>query len=221
MTEAQNFRLVTLRRSDGFLAARAGDFAAGSKGLLLIGTVHQSVATADGFLTQQKTGDSGEHSGTSAKVQAYLALHEDIDAIARTAHAMADDTPGIEEKFRRPRSAGDEALKTAAKAFLKDATPLEAEFIAYELRADFLEDLTLDIAAFVAAEGAQGTSLDAQVEGTTGLDDAIMAGMAALRKLDAIIRNKYHDKPAILAAWVSASHVQRAARSKTPAAPTT
>jgi hypothetical protein len=36
--------------------------------------------------------------------------------------------------------------------------------------------------------------------------------MAALRRLDVIVRNKFRDDPATLAAWEHARHVERPAR---------
>ena len=41
-----------------------------------------------------------------------------------------------------------------------------------------------------------------------------------VRKLDAIVRNKYANNPAPLAEWTSASHTERAPRRSTPAAQT-
>ena len=219
MNDAQRLRLEMLQRADGFLEGHSGDFAASSKGAALITQVHDQVSAAQNFATQQQSGSSGGQSGTATKTAAYLALQDDIDAIARTARAMSDETPGIEVKFRRPRSNGDEALKTAARAFLADATPLKNNFIAYEMPADFLEDLQADLDAFEAAEGTQDTSLGTQVEATKALDNAIREGIAAVRKLDAVIRNKYRTNAALLAAWNSASHIERAPHAKTPTTP--
>jgi hypothetical protein len=45
--------------------------------------------------------------------------------------------------------------------------------------------------------------------------------MIALRKLDPIIRNKYANDPATLAAWTSASHIERAPKRKKESPPST
>jgi hypothetical protein len=44
--------------------------------------------------------------------------------------------------------------------------------------------------------------------------------MRHLRELDAIVRNIFDDDPASLAAWTSASHVERAPRRRQTDAPT-
>lgn len=214
MNEAQRLILEMLQRADGFATPRTGDFAVGSKAIALIGVVHGAVQTATGFLTKQQSGGSGLHAGTSAKTEAYLALWHDIDDICRTARSIGDEVPGIEDKFHRPRSASDEAIKAVARTFLQDAPAFEAQFIEYELRADFLADLQADLTAFETAESVQDSNLDKQVEGTKGFNEALKQGLQAVRKLDGIIRNKYHNQPEIIAAWKSASHIERPARPK-------
>jgi hypothetical protein len=52
------------------------------------------------------------------------------------------------------------------------------------------------------------------VTATAAIDELIERGLRIARRLDAIIRNKFRDDPARLAAWTSAHHVERAARRK-------
>jgi hypothetical protein len=51
------------------------------------------------------------------------------------------------------------------------------------------------------------------------IDDAIARGMVLLRKLDAIMQNKYANNAAVLAEWMSASHVERAPKRSAPSLP--
>ena len=54
------------------------------------------------------------------------------------------------------------------------------------------------------------------------IDDAVDRGVGVVRKLGAIIKNKYGDNPAVLAEWTSVSHTERGPkRRSTPTAPTT
>jgi hypothetical protein len=56
------------------------------------------------------------------------------------------------------------------------------------------------------------------------IDGAIDRGIDALRQLDPIVRNKLHNNPALLAAWLSAKRIERAPRrsnTNTPPAPKT
>jgi hypothetical protein len=128
---------------------------------------------------------------------------------------MADDVPGLEEKFRLPRGRiSDQNLLALARAFAADAAPLAAQFIAHELRSDFLEDLAADIAAMEEAMSRQASGVGDHVAANAAIDDAIDRGVDRVRKLDAIMKNKYANNPPVLAEWLSASHTERAPRRK-------
>lgn len=93
---------------------------------------------------------------------------------------------------------------------------------AYEIADDFLEDLQADIAAFEAAEDDQEGGLTQRVGATRGIAEAVRTGVAAVRWLDPILRNKYRDQPERLAEWLSASRIERVPRAEkaaNPAAP--
>jgi hypothetical protein len=146
-------------------------------------------------------------------------LRADLEAIARTARAMASDVPGLDDKFRLPRNTNDQHLLAAARAFAVDAVPLKAQFIAHELPADFLEDLNADIAALEAAIANQASGRGSHVSARAAIDDAIERADEVVRKLDAIVKNKYADNPMVLAQWLSASHTERAPRRRKTASP--
>lgn len=61
------------------------------------------------------------------------------------------------DKFQTPGSPGQSALLTAADAFVLELgkAGVPAKFIAYELPADFVQDLKDDIAAIATALGAE------------------------------------------------------------------
>jgi hypothetical protein len=133
---------------------------------------------------------------------------------------VSSDTPGLQERFRLPRgNRNDQQLLTTARAFAADAVPFKAEFVRLELPADFLEDLAADIEAFEHAISDQNRHHEAHVSATESIDAVIDRGIEAVRQLDAIVRNKFRDDPATLAAWTSASHTARARRSPTTATP--
>jgi len=53
------------------------------------------------------------------------------------------------------------------------------------------------------------------------IDELIERGNDIVRKLDAIVRNKYANNVGVLAEWTSASHTERAPRKKTEPTPST
>ena len=114
-----------------------------------------------------------------------------------------------------PRGNNDAQLLAAARSFLTEATLHKADFIAYGMPEDFLEDLQADIEAFEAALGMTSSATDSHVEATAAIDEAIRNGMIIVRILNGIVKNVFRNDVGKLAAWLSASHIERP--SKKPA----
>ncbi|MDQ3745018.1 MAG: hypothetical protein M3444_11605, partial [Acidobacteriota bacterium] len=124
----------------------------------------------NGAITAQTSGKSSVQQATSSRTGAREALRESMQAISRTARVMALDMPGLENKFRMPRSGSDQALLHAARAFATDAEPLKDEFIRHELAASFIEDLKSDIANLERAMSVQNTGRGAHVAATASIE---------------------------------------------------
>jgi len=203
-------------RCQDFGNAHATDFAAGSLAAQTWAALGGVVAEIDGHSTNEVSARGDARQGTESRAQGRAALREDLEAIRRTARVMARDVPGINEKFRVPRNNNDQELLNAARAFLADATPLKAQFIAHEMPADFLEDLQAGIDAIQAAISNQSSGVGSHVAAGAALDDAFARGLELVRTLDVIVRNKYANNAAVLAAWTSASHTERSPRRSKP-----
>ncbi|HEV7797365.1 MAG TPA: hypothetical protein VGO73_04360 [Pyrinomonadaceae bacterium] len=221
MNDRENRKHQMFVRVRDFGAEHATDFAANSLGSRLFVTLSGIVTTLEGHATSQASKGGAARQGTTSRGQARQALLEDLQAISRTARVMADEVPGLDEKFRLPLPGNDALLLSTARAFAVDARPLAAQFIAHEIAADFLEDLADDIAAMEAGISEQSSGLGQRIAAGAAIDSVIDEGVAAVRKLDAIVKNKYANNPAVLAQWTSASHTERDPRSKRPpSAPT-
>lgn len=204
-----------------FGATRAAEFPAGSLGRELLDRLDAVVTELDAHASAQTSRRGAAQEGTAGKAAARDELRRDLEAISRTARALALATPGLENKFRAPRSVSDQALLSTARAFAADALPLKAEFTRRGLPEDFLEDLADDIEAFAQSITQTIQKREAQVAATAAIDSSIERGADAVSELDVIVRNKFAADPATLAAWLSASHTQRPLRrsSATPNAP--
>lgn len=213
------------QRVEDFGAVRTADFPASSLGQELFALVRAAIADFDRHSSAQSSGARDARRSTSNKDAARTALREALEQISRTARAMAFEVDGLDEKFRLPRYLNDQKLRETGRAFALDAVPFKAMFIRYEMPADFLEDLAADIADFEAASQNQNFGIENQITATVAVDTAREQGMNAVRRLDAIVRNKYRNEPATLAAWERARHIERTTRSKkgatapTPATP--
>jgi hypothetical protein len=148
---------------------------------------------------------------TSSKSAVRDELWRRLEAISRTARVIAFTSPGLEDKFRLPRGIGDQALLNLARTFAADAEPLKAEFIRRGMAPAFIEDLRAEAAEFEAAFNRKAQGRSAHVAASAEIDELIEQGTRTVRELDALFRNTFADEPATLAAWESASHVERRA----------
>ncbi|HEX8633578.1 MAG TPA: hypothetical protein VF703_05440 [Pyrinomonadaceae bacterium] len=218
MKDSDTRRYEAFLRVRDFGAAHAAQFPPNSFGAEKLAALDAVIAALDQHASTQASGLSTAQQGVTGKAAARDELRRDMEAISRTARSMAFDTPGLEDKFRLPRTPKDQELLSTARAFAADAQPLAAEFARRGLPADFLTDLTSDIESFEQAVSRKTTGRAAHVAATAAIDDLIEDGLKHLRQLDAVVRNIFSDDPATLAAWTSASHVERAPRRKRPVA---
>jgi hypothetical protein len=219
VNDTENRKHSRYVRVRGFGEGHANDFTPTSLGKQLFAALGVIITEIDGYAASEVSGIGDAREGTETRRQAREELRADLEAIARTARAMASDVPGLEDKFRLPRNTNDQHLLAAARAFATDAVPLKAQVIAHELPTDFLEDLNADIAALEAAIANQASGRGSHVSARAAIDDAIERADEVVRKLDAIVKNKYANNPSVLAEWLSASHTERAPRRRKTAPP--
>jgi hypothetical protein len=217
MTDSENRKLETFVRIVDFGTAHASDFAPASLAKQLFTTLTGIVAELDGHASQHVSSRGAARQGTTTRAEARDALRELMEAIRRTARVMALDVPGLDDKFRVPPVDNDQLLLTSARAFLTDATPLAAQFIAHELPTNFLQNLADAIAALETAMSEQSSGVGNAVAARAAIEETVDQGMDMKRKLDAIVKNKYANNPAVLAEWASASHIERAPKHKATA----
>ena len=219
MNELENKRYQMLIRVREFGARHASDFPADAFGGQTFSEVGAVITELAGYATTQSVGRGSARERTVSQATARAALYEHLLAINVTARALALDTPGLETKFRMPRNGTDQALITAGRAFAADAVPLAGEFQKHEMPAHFVDELNADIAALEEAISGRARSRDSHVTATASLDATVDRGIKAVRRLNAMVRNKFRDDPAALAAWESASHVERRSRTVAPPQP--
>ena len=225
MTNQQTHETDAFQRAKNFGLKYATKFPVGSLGAKLFAQVAAAVPQAQGKAVEQKAAKGDRAKATLTKAQLHPELHDQLKAISESAHTLADlGTPGLEAKFRLPRSAGHGVLLTAARQFVKDATPLKAQFLTVNLTADFLDTLSQTITNFESAADDQSGGESGQVNATVGLAGTTAAAHKALRNLRTIVRNTFKHDPEVLAEWEVASHIEarkahHAAPAPTPPTP--
>ena len=220
MNDSQTKVYEMLTRVRSFGAEHAADFPASSLGGEKFAAVGGVIDALEEHGAAQSAGGSAAKTSTGAKRAARESLRRQMTAISETARAMESTRPGISASFRMPNTNGDQALLNAARAFVAAATPLNNEFIRHELPASFLEDLNTAISVFENAQSSQTQNTERRVTATAAIEAVVERGRQLVRELDAVVRNKYRSVRATLAAWESASRVEKLPRRKKVVEPT-
>src|SRR5262249_54988433 len=134
-------------------------------------------------------------------------LRVSLDAIRRTALALAVDDVGFAIKFPLPRGNGDSHLLTISRVFAAHAADRAAEFVALGLPPSFLDDLAAGIDAVETARRERGQNRTARAASRTALETAFDEGFRVLRKLDAVVPNVFRGDALTLLAWQRARRV--------------
>ena len=101
----------------------------------------------------------------------------------------------------------------------QDKTPSPPNHGAYELPADFVQDLRADRDALDACNSGKHSDNLEGVQSTSAIDTLLSQAQAIITRLDAAIQNKYSRDPDKLTAWKSASRTERSAKKAAAPAP--
>src|SRR2546423_14418974 len=140
--------LEMLIRVHRFGVIHAAAFPANSRGAELFLLVSSIITEMEAHATEQDSGKRAAKERTALKRAVHKRLRKKLEAISRTARAMARTTPGLDDKFHMPRNSGEQEYLAAARSFAADAEPLKDEFVRRGLNADFIEDLDAGIEEF-------------------------------------------------------------------------
>lgn len=171
-----------------------------------------------------KTADS--RSSTVARGDARDDLRDDLDYISNVWRTMPDETAGMENKFRRVRSANDQTLIAAANSFADEAVKPDVApiFASRGIAAEFFTALREKGAALAQAIDTAESTRGERVGTNAAFDEPARRAKRAVDKLSPIVKHNYRGNPQKLAEWTVASHVERRNRREpvppTPAQPT-
>ena len=201
-------------RAREYMAQSVDDFAAGGAARQLYADLQTGIQTFEQKIAAHGAGVSDERRGTHARSEMRDALTHELELIRNAARVM-----GVLDQFPRPPQSDDEELLQLADVYAAHALPLKAQFIAHELAADFLENLTEDKAAFQTAIATQGNAKGDHISARQELSEARDYCLERVRKLDGLIKIRYANNPGKLAEWTAASHIERPAKRAKPQTP--
>lgn len=219
MTKKERFRYEMFIRTVQFGLDNAVDFPAGTIAAVQFGVITSIIAEIQQLIGDQSAGFSDARYNYDTKDTKREDLREEVGDINETARSMVYQYAGVDLKFRMPRGNSDAELLASARAFAGNAAQYEAAMIEYGLPSDFLEKLQTAIDEFEASLSAPGAAIDSHVEATADIGTAVRRGMVAARILDGVVKNKYRSNVGKLAAWATASHIERMPKAKEPIPP--
>jgi hypothetical protein len=201
-----------LRRVYAFGADHARQFPADTVGGRMFATVGKCVLDVARHDATRPAGRKGARGAATPRLVARRGLRQRLQAIRRTARALALDTPGFDSRFRLPRGNGSPRLLAAARSVKAAAGESAGEFIAHGLPQTFLEDLATWIEQLDRAMRESRQSRVARRSAATGLRASLEAGFRAVRRLDAVVPNVLDDDPSSMGRWRTARHITRGGR---------
>jgi hypothetical protein len=220
MVKDEMFRYDMFIRVGGFGVENTADFPAGSIGATQFAEVALIVAEIQQLIGDQSQSRSDARYHFNTKDTARENLRSEMSDMASIARSMIYQFPGIDLMFRAPRNMSDANLLAAGRAFYDSSAQYAAAMIEYGLPTTFRADLLAAVEEFEGSLSAPGMSIDAQVAATADIGAVIRRGMVAVRILEGVVRAKYRNDVGKLAAWTSASHIERTA-AKIPPIPLT
>lgn len=216
MNDSQQRKINKYQREDVFMKDNASDFPADSPGDLTAKALANIINEIQTLAAEQVSGFDDKRQAFDNLEDARDDLFDDLRLINLAAKALANEINGIEEKFRMPRKPTDGILLATARSFAADAVQYRNQFIEYGLEADFLTDLQDDIVAFESAADAADSAEESHAEATGALYEAFRQAKVKSEKLGAIVKIKYRNDAGKLAAYVVASHLERAPKRQKP-----
>jgi len=189
-------------------------FAPDSRGGRALASLKGNIQQCEELDALQSTHKQEAQQGTSRRKELRESLRAQLSAIGATARVIGKENPAVRGRFRLADSRGnDQALLSSARSFLAEATPLKSLFLEYDMPADFLQTLSATINDFEQAVNQQDTGAGGRVQSRASIDDLQTRSANDIETLNTVIRNKYRNDLARLAAWESASRLERAPKS--------
>lgn len=210
MNDSHRRKLDKIDREDVFVADNAADFPAGSKVAELTALIASEKARLLAFDAQQMSGFAGKRGAQDIYEDQRDALVDLLEEYVLAADIVDDEIPGTAAKFRMPRPRTDGNLIAAATSFFDDSADIENDLKIAGLRSGGRALLVTFRDAFQQTAAAHDSSEEKHAEATGGMNDAIRRMMDYSRSRDKSVRMKYRSNPAKLAAWNTASHLDRA-----------
>jgi hypothetical protein len=124
------------------------------------------------------------------------------------ARSIAEQSPGFDDPFHLPVKQDDDALLLRAAVILDEAQARKERFVQHSQAGTFVDELQELVDRFGEAVRVYASAQERRSVATKGMNAAVIAGLAAFRRLDGIVPYKLgHDSDA-LALWEQARKME-------------
>ena len=196
-------------RAENFLTEGAADFAHNTVATAKIAQLTAANAAVAEQRQNQIGGAGDVRQDYETYADAFDALVDDMETIRDFAASMARDVPGLETKFRIPRSGGKPAKIAAAYVFADDAEAIKQKFLDYGIEADFIAHLRAKADAAQNGLNAAQTSTGKKVGATGALAVNVKTASDTVESLRPIVKYTYRDNPSKFTEWNHLAKVER------------
>jgi hypothetical protein len=215
MNNGQRRRNERGQRVDVHMDAAAEDFPADSKGGTLAARLKELLPQIAALELARAANTSKRRQGTEGRDGARTKLRQMIKTAWDTYNTITLDHPETKGLLESPsKIKNDQALVTTARAYADTAATLAGLFAEYGLTAAFFNDMKAQADSLESHAALQNAGVGAGVDTTAATEETLRQMDEVVERLDTVVRNKYRDDPAKLAAWQSACRLERAPRSK-------
>jgi hypothetical protein len=190
-----------LRRVLVFAGTHATLFSPGTLAADLLEKIQAAVLKLAEHSASQASSKGAVKRWVDQRAAARAELREHVEAIYRIARVN-----GLKQ-FLMPRSRGDIAIVDIGKSFAKNAEPLKQLFVANHLPEDFIDQLRVAIETLETTINDHTYSKAARMSATAVIDQARIEALAAVKRLDPIIKNVLRNDPTTFGVWLSMRRV--------------
>jgi hypothetical protein len=170
-----------------------------------------------------KLGATQKSSKVTAQNALILALDAELETLAVAAEAIAQDVPGFDDRFKRPKHLTPHEVMATAAVYLGQLVPVVGEdaattaakaarvthFTDHGLAATFVADLQAQVTAIGDVKETHEQSREEGVASTAAIAALARDSRKQVKYLNAIAKILYKGKSDQLRAWASASHVEQ------------
>lgn len=197
MTRSEERRYEMLLRLRDFGIAHQDRFPESSAGARAFAIIARITADIDSHLTAKAV---AVREGRRVKMDRRHLMIDRMKVIIRTSKGVRTES-GTPLRLRMPDRTSDIAILTAARGFLREVEPYQAQLLDFGFPEGYLAELrqTTDVFAEALAERRSGRSATAGLR--AGIRALLVEGAGVARKLDIIVTNALGTDLMAMASW--------------------